>query len=191
MNVPKVQSILACIMIAVLCVLSALHVCGQCCEGVPNTPVEWTCVVLTVILFVLVFAFLCKRTVQLCGADTFSDYQWGYDQDVSALVRNAANVQDQHSSKIVGPNPDDTTLNTWQYNPQNTLVNYSFYDVPTNGHSPTQLAPIVDGSIGKKNQTPNILQGQAVCNSDPPQQTYKVKSPASHVDVPTSTVQFT
>lgn len=188
MSPSQIQKILACILIAVLCVLSALHVCRQCCSGVPCTPQEWVCVVLTTILFVLVFAFLCKRTVYKRNADTFSDYQWGYDHNESDLVRTAAPAHDEHSSQTIGPNPGNNTLNTWQYNPQNTLVNYKFYNAPANGTPPTQIAPIMDGSIGKRNQTPTHLQGVGVCNNDPAQQTYAVNSPASNQVVPTGTV---
>ena len=190
MKTALVQTILACIMVAVLCVLSAMQVFGQCCDGMPKTPTEWTCVVLTCVLFLLVFAFLCKRTVHTMSQDTFSDYQWAYDQQNGQWGGNSASVHDEHSSRITGPNPDDKELNTWQYNPQNTLVNYSFYNVPANGNPPTQLAPIVDGSIGKRNQPPAQLHGNALCNENPAQQTYAVQSPASTEVVPTSTVQW-
>jgi len=156
----------------------------------PETSQEWTCVVLTTILFVLVFAFLCKRTVRKDNQDNFTDYQWGYDQDVSPLIQNAASVQDQHSCRVVGPNPDEKQLNTWQYNPQNTLVNYKFYNVPANGNTPTQIAPVVNGSIGKRNQSPANLRGVGLCNNDPAQQTYAVQSPASNAVVPTSTLDW-
>lgn len=186
----QIQTVLACIMVAVLCVLSAMQVGGQCCDGMPQTPTEWVCVILTIILFILVFAFLCKRTIHKGHSDTFSDYQWGYDYDVSPLVRNAALANDEHSHRITGPNPDDKHLTTWQYNPQNSLVNYKFYDVPANGNAPTQLAPVVDGSIGKRNQIPTNLQGVGLCNNDPAKQTYAVQNPASNAVVPTSTIEW-
>jgi len=183
----NLQPVLACIIVGVLCVLSAMHVLSQCCTLSPSTPSEWACVVGTVALFVLVFAFLCKRTVQAGATDAFTDYShnWGSNEE-----RQYAEYDSEHSTKVVGPKPDGD-LNTWQYNPQNTLVDYQFYEAPANGDAPVRISPLADGSIGKRNQPADHLRGQAVCNnnpSNPAQPTYQVKNPASTKPVPTGTV---
>lgn len=193
----NIKSILACIMLAVLCVLSAMHIICQCRSNLNTgrrTPADWLCAGLTVLLFALVFAYLCKRTVGRCdassssAADTFSDYAWGHN---TSSTRDSDSqpgwVQDEHSTKISGPHPGDV-LDTWQYNPQNTLVNYAFYDVPANGNPPTQIAPILDGSIGRRDQPPAERVGVGVCNNSPTQQTYAVKSHASAAGIPTGTM---
>lgn len=181
----NLQPILACIIVAVLCVLSAMQVLSQCCTLSPSTPSEWGCVVATVALFGLVFAYLCKRTVNASGAsDSFADYahNWGSADDT-----NFAEFDSEHTTRITGPTAGGD-LNTWQYNPQNTLVDYAFYEAPANGDKPVRLSPLADGSIGKRDHAPDQLSGQGVCNSNPAKQTYAVKNPASVAPVPTGTV---
>lgn len=193
----NLQPVLACIIIAVLCVLAAMQVLSQCCTLSPSSSSEWSCVVATVVLFALVFAYLCKRTAYNANAnkndanDTFANFathNWGAPNE-PALTRNAAEFETEHTSKIAGPTPDGD-LRTWQYNPQNTLVDYEFYEVPANGDAPVRISPLADGSVGKRNQPVDQLAGRGQCNNNPAQQTYAVKNPASSKFVPTGTVSY-
>lgn len=183
----NVQSILACIMLAVLCVLSTMYVLHQCCTLSPSSSAEWLSMSGVVLLFVLVFAYLCKRTVKCMNdKDTFSNYNWGLANE-DELTRQASPFDSEHTTTITGPEPNGS-LHTWQYNPQNTLVDYAFYESPANGDSPVRLSPLADGSIGKRDQAPDTRSGVGVCNSNPAQQTYSVKSAASAQTVPTGTI---
>jgi hypothetical protein len=181
----NLQPVFACIIIAVLCVLSAMQVLSQCCTLSPSKASEWGCVVVTVALFGLVFVYLCKRTVNASGTkDSFADYahNWGSTDDT-----DFAEFDSEHTTRITGPIAG-ADLNTWQYNPQNTLVDYAFYESPANGDKPVRLSPLANGSVGKRDHPPDHLSGQGVCNSNPAKQTYAVKNPASVAPVPTGTV---
>ena len=183
----NVQSILACIILAVLCVMSAMYVIQQCCTVPPNAPMEWLSVSAVVLLFVLVFAYLCKRTTRcISSEDTFSNYNWGHSND-DAFTHQASLFDPEHTTRVTGPRPDGP-LQTWQYNPQNTLVDYAFYESPANGDAPVRLSPLANGNIGKRDQPPYVRDGQGVCNNNPAQQTYKVKHVASALPVPTGTI---
>ena len=184
----NLQSVLTCIILAVLCVLSALQVLSQCCTLSPSSVSEWACVLAIVGLFVLVFVYLCKRVANN-GANNdlftnFSTHSWGADHE-----NNYATFESEHTSQMVGPRADGE-LHTWQYNPQNTLVDYAFYEVPANGDRPVRISPLADGSIGKRNQPADQLMGQGQCNNNPAQQTYAVKNPASSKLVPTGTPSY-
>lgn len=184
----NLQSVLTCIILAVLCILSTLQVLSQCCTLSPSSVSEWTCVLATVALFVLVFAYLCKRVANNNDSNNdsftnFSTHSWGAGAD------NYATFESEHASQIVGPQADGE-LNTWQYNPQNTLVDYAFYEVPANGDRPVRISPLADGSVGKRNQPADQLMGQGQCNNNPVQQTYAVKHPASSKFVPTGTPSY-
>lgn len=190
MNCCNLQLVFAYIIIAVLCALAAMQVLSQCCTLSPSSASEWFCVVATSVLFALVFAFLCKRIAHTGDAnDTFANFathSWGAPNE-PAITRNVAEFESEHTSQIVGPTSDGE-LRTWQYNPQNTLVNYEFYEVPANGDAPVRISPLADGSVGKNNQHVGRFAGQGQCNNNPAQQTYAVKNPKSSKLVPTGTV---
>ena len=58
----------------------------------------------------------------------------------------------EYATDIVGPNKNEDRLDTWQYNPQNSLVDYHFYNKSNDDpNRPTRLAPVIDGSVGKRN----------------------------------------
>lgn len=83
---------------------------------------------------------------ETCAAgcdEAFADYEWGYD---GFAHKNAVVPTMQ---RIVGPNPTDNTLNTWQYNPQNTLVDYRFYTTPPSRGE--RVAPVTRPAVGVRN----------------------------------------
>lgn len=47
----------------------------------------------------------------------------------------------------IGPNPSKDKLETWQYRPDRTLVDYKFYD--KNGEKYQQIEPTANSDIGK------------------------------------------
>jgi hypothetical protein len=84
-----------------------------------------------------------------CENETFSNYQWGDDGFVPT-----AWAQDRRTRKIVGPDPTKQSLHTWQYNPQNSLVDYRFFT--THDNRTEQLAPIVHPEVGVFSGLPNV-----------------------------------
>jgi hypothetical protein len=106
-----------------------------------------TTICATVVIISLILVGFATRSVYYSDLDEpFSS--WGYDGPETTEWDNS------DFTKTVGPDPDGTELETWQYHPQNTLVDYRFY----NRHSPkfgtgSRLSPIVDGKVGTVNQT--------------------------------------
>ena len=72
-------------------------------------------------------------------------HSWGYDGPKWSGELSSA------TKRTVGPDPTKRNLLTWQYHPQNTLVDYRFYQTEsTCNDNPVRIAPIADGRIGKK-----------------------------------------
>lgn len=193
------QQVLACIMITILCVLSAMFSVDQLSSFSPKTTQQWGYLVAIVVLFVVVLAYLCHRTMQSCrDREMFATnaHNWGYSPDVldgqHPLISEAAPYSSENSSRIVGPDPKKEELYTWQYNPQNTLVDYKFYETdPSDPNAtPTRIAPIADGQIGTRDQPMEHIAGQGLCNNNAAGTAYGVQSPASAVSVPTGTVEW-
>lgn len=199
------QQVLACIMITILCVLSAMFSVDQLSTFSPKTTQQWSYLVAIVVLFVVVLAYLCHRTMQSCHdresftatADTHTNsHNWGYPPDVldgqNPLIAEAAPYSSENRSRIVGPDPKKEELYTWQYNPQNTLVDYKFYETdPSDPNAtPTRIAPVADGQIGTRNQPMEEIAGQGLCNNNAAGTAYGVQSPASAASVPTGTVEW-
>lgn len=170
---PSVQSLLACLMLAIVCTLAALYVSQHLCTPSPSNASQYACHAGVVILFLVVFVHLCRcvrasdqASIQSESFATIQD--WGSDpSDDDVLV---ADFNEEHVSNIVGPDPKKNELQTWQYNPQNTLVDYKFYkkDDLSADASNQRLAPLADGSIGRRNsdfvKTPDIYRGSSTRN---------------------------
>ena len=196
----QTQQVLACIMVAVLCILGAMFSLDQLCTFKPKTTRDWCCAVAIVVLFVVVFAYLCDRSVKCVHRrrEPFADYDtneysWGAAPNKSieyADADNAAPFDQEHTSSIIGPKSTGEELYTWQYNPQNTLVDYKFYEVDSDDNDPTRLAPVINGDIGRRNAAPEAIQGVGVCNNNAAGTGYTVQSPASAAPVPTGTVDW-
>jgi hypothetical protein len=167
------QSLLACLMLAIVCTLAALYVSQHLCTPSPSNASQYACHAGVVILFLLVFVHLCRcvrasdeASIQ---AESFATTQeWGRDpKDDDILV---ADFDDEHTSKIVGPDSKSDELQTWQYNPQNTLVDYKFYekDEQSEDASDQRLAPLANGSIGRRNgdfvKTSDVYMGTSTRN---------------------------
>lgn len=99
--------------------------------------------------------------------------------------------------KIVGPNPNEDVVNNWQYNPENTQVDYKYYqdcndtkyesnrlNLNTNitqDRIVQQLSPITWGSVGKNTNpvdelVPVLGQKTRVPDSQSTEQNYVIPS---------------
>jgi hypothetical protein len=113
-----------------------------------------TCQGIALIVLVLLLSTMSSllentRTgVDTPNAEQFSNFEWGY----SGTEQQQWNPE--HSSTIVGPDPDKTELRTWQYNPDNTQVDYRYYRVQQcdaknqNTSQPQRLAPVARPTLG-------------------------------------------
>lgn len=182
------QKVLACIMIAILCVLAAMFSVDQLSTFTPHTAAEGATLVAIAVLFLVVLVYLCYRVMHCGGAhESFavSQREWGN----SGYTDMPAPYDPEHSTRIVGPDPKKEELYTWQYNPQNTLVDYKFYETER-CDSATPVAPLIDGAIGKRNQPMEMRAGEGLCNNNAAGTAYGVQSPASAQPVPTATTQW-
>jgi hypothetical protein len=156
------KNVLTCVMIFIVCFLAATLAVQEFCSFHPSSVREWCCLGAIASLFIVVAWYLCHRTTARAvhDAESFADaYEWGYNASIldsnAGLDVTAAEVPTEGTARVVGPDADRDELITWQYNPQNTLVDYKFYEVhpdqKTGQHRRTQqLAPLTDGRIGKQ-----------------------------------------
>lgn len=108
-------------------------------------------------------------------------HSWGYDG------QEFAQFEAEHTPQVRGPEPSNPELYTWQYHPQNTLVDYRFYLAPecTAAAEAHRMAPIADGRIGKTNMPPvRVQQLEGAADA------YVYKSPASHVPLDHPTPEY-
>lgn len=86
--------------------------------------------------------------------------EWGYNP-----INSMYHWDDALTQKIVGPNPNSNIVDNWQYNPENTQVDYKYYKdnhdmryestrlnlntSPTQNKIIQHLAPVTWGKIGK------------------------------------------
>lgn len=164
------KNALTCAMILIVCFLAAVLAVQEICSLRPSSAKQWGGVVAIGALFLVVAAYLCHRTTECArhDAEAFADmgdqkYEWGYDPNLllkdAPIELTAAGVP-EGGTRIVGPEvkpgtdgaTDEQELITWQYNPQNTLVDYKFYEVETSDPSaaPQRMAPVVNGRVGKQ-----------------------------------------
>ena len=121
--------------------------------------------------------------------------EWGYN----SLNKNLE-WDDSLTQKIVGPDPNSDEINHWQYNPQNTQVDYKYYKDNNDmkyassrlnlNTSPTQnkiiqgLAPITWGDIGKNTKpmdevVPILGQETRVPDNQSTNSEYIIPSPSA------------
>ena len=141
--------------IAVIC----LCIIVRYCTTPPRTAFTTACQGIVLIVLILALSTLTSlmgddetsRSQDDDGGDThesFSNFPWGHDPEPQYHAWN----NDEHASKIVGPDPAQSVLKTWQYNPQNTQVDYRFFRVPACGaadaRDQNQLAPVARPTLG-------------------------------------------
>ena len=80
--------------------------------------------------------------------------EWGYSQHEDDAMRSRS--LPTAASAVSGPDPNSTQLHTWQYHPQNSLVDYRFYRPShcLDDRAKSRIAPIVDGRLGKQGPAP-------------------------------------
>lgn len=197
------QRVLACIMVAILALLSGMFAIEQLCTFRPRRTHEWVCALLIAALFILVLVYLCCYIMRGGGdvaRESFADlpgaYNWGHTADAldphAPLTAAAAPYSCAHTSRVVGPNPKKDEVYTWQYNPQNTLVDYKFYETDPSDPkaTPTRIAPVADGDIGRRDFPMVEKAGQGLCNNNATGTAYGVQSSASAAPVPTATMEW-
>ena len=81
-----------------------------------HSSVIWIIVLILIILVVV--AQHGKKNMR----ESFETTSWGYVPESDAPV-----VNDAERRYIVGPDPNCDQITGWQYNPQNTQVDYHFY----------------------------------------------------------------
>lgn len=113
---------------------------------------------LLLILLLVICSFHIKNiTIENFTTDSL---EWGYDP-----VKSYTKWDTDLTRQIVGPDPSKNEVNHWQYNPDNTQVDYKYYqnshDVQylserhnlgtddTQNNLIQQLAPITWASVGK------------------------------------------
>lgn len=151
----RIHNALICSMTAIVCILAAMFAIDQLCTFTPKKFSGWISLVCIVVLFVAVASYLCYHHSRCTVTDPeqfVQAYNWGHEPNVldtqASLDASAAsyeNEQDtddtQHDGKrVVGPDPTKKELVTWQYNPQNTLVDYKFYEVEPDQKGATPIA---------------------------------------------------
>ena len=196
------QSLLACLMLAIVCALAALYVSAHLCNPKPKAAADYACHASVILLFVLVFVHLCGcvRAADAASvqAETFATTQgWGADPDDDDAP--PADFEAEHATRIVGPDPKADDLQTWQYNPQNTLVDYKYYSksAAKPDAASQRLAPVADGSIGKRNgefvKTGDMYNGTSTRNPSmlSNARQYVTNSTASNAPPVTPTVSYT
>lgn len=115
-------------------------------------------IIILLVLVLLLTIFKCQQKQP--NFESFETTSWGYQPEGYAPV-------DQYTQNnlISGPDPFCNNITGWQYNPQNTLVDYHFYqknkdldyfgnqknkmNIPINSLSQTnRIAPITRGEVG-------------------------------------------
>lgn len=137
--------------VVVCCILACVAVrCFAEPTGTTRTVCQGGALLLVVVALLVIIVTIYRRSSSsssngdsdACSAgcdEAFSNYEWGND---GFALKNAT-VSD--AQRIVGPKPTDKEANTWQYNPQNTLVDYRFY---TTEPEPERVAPVTHPSLG-------------------------------------------
>lgn len=118
------------------------------------------------IIILIVLVLISCISFKNDSSESFTGYHnWGYQQPGCKTV-SQSNIYNPTSRNIVGPDPSKNEINNWQYNPQNTLVDYKYYkdnqdlnyalqynNEPAmnsgENRSYQQLAPIIDSQLGK------------------------------------------
>lgn len=117
-----------------------------------NSAIIW--IIVLVLIILLVSAQHGKTT------ESFETTAWGHVPESNAPVGNNAERR-----YVVGPDPNCDQITGWQYNPQNTQVDYDFYrenrdlnyygnrrnnlNIPINVLRQTnKIAPITNGEVG-------------------------------------------
>lgn len=110
-------------------------------------------IVLVLVIILIIMIFVSKKR------ESFLPTSWGFVPESPAPF-----INDPSNRNIVGPDPNSNTITGWQYNPQNTLVDYDFYqenrdlasisrdqnlNLPINTLRSTQkIAPLTNGEVG-------------------------------------------
>lgn len=123
-------------------------------------------IVFVLIILLVVMIFVSKKK------ESFTTTSWGFVPESPAPF-----ITDNSNRRIVGPNPGSNSITGWQYKPQNTLMDYDFYQenrdlayiskdrkmgVPINTLRATQkIAPLTNGEVGiLTNPTYQIIKAE-------------------------------
>lgn len=127
--------------------------------------------------------------------ESFSNFDWGYDG------KEQHPWNPEHTESIVGPDPKEPVLKTWQYHPDNTQVDYRYYRKYncTDPNAPTdmqRLSPIAHGSVGIRNQEPLHVEDKLgsvstrVPDNNSSESEYVIQSPATNVPIAQPTPKY-
>tara|TARA_B100001758_G_C18232657_1_gene516202 strand:+ start:40 stop:546 length:507 start_codon:yes stop_codon:yes gene_type:complete len=113
-------------------------------------------------LLLILLLVICSFHITNLPIENFKSdgIEWGYDP-----VKSYSEFDSHLTRPIVGPDPGKEEINNWQYNPENTQVDYKYYqqnnDVlyesskdnneidGSQDNLTQQLAPITWGGVGK------------------------------------------
>ena len=146
---PIASLVILCLLIVCLIVKCSSNPSGEVhsvCSGVASVFV----ILLLVLIGILVYNKYYVKCDSCGNEEEFSNYQWGDDGFTHAAWDN----KDCRTQRIIGPSPNKPSLHTWQYNPQNTLVDYRFYT--THNKNTTQIAPITRPEVGVYSGLPTV-----------------------------------
>lgn len=105
---------------------------------------------LSILAFATYMVYSCAMSPDTEESFTTYRHSWGYDGPEHSKICSPA------CSAIVGPDPEKGELHTWQYHPQNTLVDSKYFQARSCVDSVAQnrMDPIVDGAVGRLNGKP-------------------------------------
>jgi hypothetical protein len=90
-----------------------------------------------VILLLVILTLIVSLSV-VYKTENFQNFPSGFDPQDKFLPWDS-----ELTTGIVGPNPNSPKLETWQYRPDRTLVDYKFY------HNNERMEPTANADIGK------------------------------------------
>jgi hypothetical protein len=149
---PIVAIILCCVIAACL-----LVTCFTDKSGSTQSACQYSALALAGVLLVVLLVACYRKWSRRnddddrCGdCENFEDFEWGNNG-----FEHKTWKADRRTHKIVGPAADSSELRTWQYNPQNSLVDYRFFKTQDGAHT-DRLAPIARPRVGVYSGLPNV-----------------------------------
>ena len=147
------------------------------------------------ILLLIILVVACAFNYNHKSVENFKSETIGWGTD--PYLSSNSDWDESLTRKIVGPNPNKDEVNNWQYNPENTQVDYKYYQdcndtkylsnrlniktSPGQNRIVQQLAPITWGSVGKNTDpvdevVPVLGQETRVPDSQSNEQNYIIPS---------------
>jgi len=149
-----------------------------------------------VLLFIIVIVCsfnLTKKNIESFRSESIN---WGYNPDGGEYTQWDENL----TRKIVGPDPSKDLVNNWQYNPENTQVDYKYYQYSNDvkyrsekdnlntsdeqNRDVQRLAPVTWASVGKNTNpmdeiVPVLGQETRVPDNQSSQSAYIIPNPSA------------